>query len=412
MLIYTCICAHGAVDSIKASEAFDLGSTPSGRTNIRRLHMTKRTKIWSTVIISIVLLLFTSSIVFWGIILYKRARGTKQNYEALLGGANKVVLFIGDGMGDNHIKTASSYLEREIFFTSFETSGHCTTYSNAILSPTDSAAAASALSTGQKYDNKEVARHKGKNITTISELAIAKGYNVGIVTTDSLDGATPACFSSHANKRGDSDEIIKVQIASNIRLFLGGGKFTYDRFKEGFESAGYTYTSDYSNLSTENDKIIGTFASVEANNGTNEAPTLEMLTKFAIGYMEVNCPDGYFLMIEGAHIDKYSHDKEVFGMIEYLGNFDDSIKYTYDTIGSNEKTAIIVTADHETGGLNYKGQTKSQINNKMYSRWGHTSREVPYYVHLQNSNIKPENIFRKVIDNTDIFRMCKALLNV
>ena len=166
MLIYTCICAHGAVDSIKASEAFDLGSTPSGRTNIGRLPMTKRTKIWLTIIVSIVLVIFTSSVAFWGIILYKRARGSRQNYEALLGEANKVVLFIGDGMGDNHIKTTSSYLEKDIFFTSFETSGHCTTYSNAILAPTDSAAAASALSTGQKFDNKEVARHKGKDIFT------------------------------------------------------------------------------------------------------------------------------------------------------------------------------------------------------------------------------------------------------
>ena len=412
MLIYTCICAHGAVDSIKASEAFDLGSTPSGRTNIRRLPMTKRAKIWLTIIVSIVLIIFTSSVAFWGIILYKRARGSRQNYEALLGEANKVVLFIGDGMGDNHIKTTSSYLEKDIFFTSFETSGHCTTYSNAILAPTDSAAAASALSTGQKFYNKEVARHKGKDIVTISELAAAKGYGVGIVTTDSLSGATPASFSSHANKRGDSDEIIKGQISSNIKLFLGGGKSTYDSYRNGFEHAGYTYTSDYSNLSTENDKIIGSFANVEANNGTNETPTLEMLTKFALKYMETNCPDGYFLMIEGAHIDKRSHDNDIFGMVEYLGNFDNSIKYAYDTIGNNEKTAIIVTADHETGGLNYTGQTKSQINNKMYTRWGHSSREVPYYIHLQNSNLKPENIFRKVIDNTDIFRMCKSLLNV
>lgn len=374
--------------------------------------MTKRAKTWLTIIVSIVLTLFTSSVAFWGIILYKRARGSEQNYEGLLGSANKVVLFIGDGMGDNHIKTASSYLERDIFFTSFGINGHCTTHSNAILEPTDSAAAASALATGQKYDNKEVSRHNGNNITTISELAVAKGYGVGIVTTDSLSGATPACFSSHANKRGDSVEIISGQVASNIKLFLGGGKSSYDSYKQDFEDAGYTYTSDYSTLSTTSPKIIATFDDVVANGGTASAPTLEMLTEFAITYMEANCPDGYFLMIEGAHIDKRSHKNDIFGMVEYLGNFDDSIKYTYDTIGGNEKTAIIVTADHETGGLNYNGQTKSQINNNMYTRGGHSSREVPYYVHLQNSNIKQEKIFRKVIDNTDIFRMCKSLLNV
>lgn len=363
-----------------------------------------------TALLSVMLILFGT---IFSVIFYKRSRGIRQDYLELNGTANKVVLFIGDGMGENHIKTASAYLEREIFFTGFEINGHCTTYSNALFSPTDSAASASALATGQKFDNKEVSRHNGENITTISELAINKGYCVGIVTTDSLDGATPACFSSHANKRGDSDEIISNQIVSNIKLFLGAGKNKYDTHTDALTNNGYEYINDYSQLNINSDKIFGSFERVASSDGTNTIPTLQMLTNFAIEYMDQNCPLGYFLMIEGAHIDKRSHDNNIMSMIRYLDNFDESIKTAYNLIGNKNGSAIIVTADHETGGLRYNGETKNEINDKMYTRLGHTSNNVPYYVHINsNKSINTNNLFSPVIDNTDIFRLCKSCLNV
>lgn len=364
----------------------------------------------TTAILSIILIIFGT---IFSIIFYKRSRGTKQEYFELNGSADKVVLFIGDGMGDNHIKTASAYLEREIFFTGFEINGHCTTYSNALFSPTDSAAAASALATGQKFDNKEVSRHNGENITTISELAINKGYGVGIVTTDSLDGATPACFSSHANKRGDSDEIIGNQIVSNIKLFLGAGKNKYDTHTDDLTNNGYEYINDYSQLNISSDKIFGSFERVASSNGTNTIPTLQMLTNFAIEYMEQNSPQGYFLMIEGAHIDKRSHDNNIMSMIRYLDNFDESIKTAYNLIGNKSGSAIIVTADHETGGLRYNGETKNEISNNMYTKTSHTSNNVPYYISINpNKSINTNNLFSPIIDNTDIFRLCKSFLNV
>lgn len=364
----------------------------------------------TTAILSIILIIFGT---IFSVIFYNRSRGTKQEYLELNGSANKVVLFIGDGMGDNHIKTASAYLEEKIFFTDFEINGHCTTYSNALFSPTDSAASASALATGQKFDNKEVSRHNGKNITTISELAINKGYSVGIVTTDSLDGATPACFSSHANKRGDSDEIITNQIKSNIKLFLGAGKNKYDTYQDSLKNNGYDYINNYEQLKLNSNKIFGSFEKVVSSDGTNTTPTLQMLTNFAIEYMEQNCSQGYFLMIEGAHIDKRSHDNNIISMIRYLNNFDESIKTTYDKIGNNNGSAIIVTADHETGGLKYTGETKNEINNNMYTKTGHTSNNVPYYISINpNKLINTNNLFSPIIDNTDIFRICKSILNV
>lgn len=375
--------------------------------------MQKKINKWVWIIIAIVSVVVIACGTWLGLVLKDRNRGSKSEYDALFDSANKVVLFIGDGMGDNHIKTASAYLGKDIFFTGFEIKGHCTTNSNAILSPTDSAAAASALATGQKFDNSEVSRHNGKDITTISELAMSKGYDVGIVTTDSLSGATPASFSSHANKRGDKEEIITGQIKSNIKLFLGAGKGDYDSFQTQIELKGYTYISDYSLLSNTHSKVFGTFERVGSRDGTNTIPTLEMLTTFAIDYMENNCPQGYFLMIEGAHIDKRSHANNIESMIRYLDNFDASIKCVYDKIASQIGTAIIVTADHETGGLKYNGETKSQISDSMYTRTGHSSADVPYYVHLNIAKtIDVAKIFLPVIDNTNIFRMCKSCLGV
>ena len=171
----------------------------------------KKTKI--LIALLSILMLFTISILggFLGVFIQRKSKQNTMDFSSLVSSANKTVLFIGDGMGENHIKAASVFYEKEMFMTSFEKKGFVSTFSNSLVSPTDSAAAASALATGQKFDNKEVSRHNGIDVETISEIAKKTGIGVGIVTTDSLDGATPSCFSSHANRRGDSDEIIKGQ---------------------------------------------------------------------------------------------------------------------------------------------------------------------------------------------------------
>ena len=111
-------------------------------------------------------------------------------------------------MGENHIKISSLFLDVEPIFNSFNKDGYVTTFSKNLFIPTDSAAAATALATGKKVNNKEIAYHKGEYIDSISDYAKSQGYGVGIVTTDSLAGATPAAFSSNASNRSNTDEII------------------------------------------------------------------------------------------------------------------------------------------------------------------------------------------------------------
>lgn len=374
--------------------------------------MTKKRKIIISLCV-VFSIIFTICGGFLGLVISRNIRLNTVDFSNLYNSSNKVVLFIGDGMGFNHIKATSSFYERQMFMTTFENQGQVSTFSNSLFSPTDSAAAASSLATGKKYDNKEVSRHRGTDIQTISELAKAKGIGVGIVTTDNLYGATPASFSSHANNRGDTDQIILGQLASNIDLFLGAGKNTYENYKQTLINKGYNYQNDLSLLQMNQTKQFGVFESVVATNGSNTSPTLEMLTDYAVNYLETNFPNGYFLMIEGAHIDKRSHSNDIFGMMSYLNSFDKSIEICYDKLQTQSSITMIVTADHETGGLNFNNQNKEEINNSLYTRSGHSSKDVPYFIFQKTeSPIKVSSVLKSKIDNTDIFKLSKALLGL
>ena len=337
----------------------------------------------------------------------------RYDFSALIGASNKTVLFIGDGMGFNHISVTENYFERETYFEAFEISGQISTFSNVLLGPTDSAAAGSALSTGKKYNNGEVARHNKKDIESISEYAKSLGLGVGIVTTDNLSGATPASFSAHANNRGDTDDIINGQVNSNIDLFLGAGLSTYSEHRAEFEANGYTFCQEYETLETNinKTKLIASFSAVGHSEPTSSEPTLDMLTDFALNFMELHYSDGYFLMIEGAHIDKCSHKNDIVGMVNYLKNFDESIELAHNKLKAEANAAIIVTADHETGGLKFNGESKDKINDNLYTRNWHSTKDVPYYIFLKTQKtIDAKTIFNKEMDNTDIFKIMHAML--
>lgn len=373
----------------------------------------KRKKIIIISISLVITIIFAIFGGFLGLILSRNAQLNTIDFSEITGSSKKVVLFIGDGMGVNHVKATSSYYEKQMFMTSLEYQGMVSTFSNSLFSPTDSAAAASSLATGRKFNNKEVSRHNGIDITTISEKAKNKGLGVGIVTTDNLYGATPASFSSHANNRGDTKQIVLAQAKSNIDLFLGAGKTTYEAYKNLFENNGYNYKNDLSLFENNFEKQIGVFNNIVAENGDNISPTLEMLTEYAITYLEANYPNGYFLMIEGAHIDKASHSNDIFKMMSYLNSFDESIKICHDKLQTQANVTIMVTADHETGGLNYNNQTKDEINNSLYTRSGHSSKNVPYFIYQKTeSAIKLNSVLKNKIDNTDIFKLSEALLNL
>lgn len=337
-------------------------------------------------------------------------------YDALKGSSDRVILFIGDGMGVNHVKTGEAYFGRTLF-EGFDQTGLVNTSCKAVNQATDSAAAASAMATGEKYFRGYVSYKDSKNFQTISEYAKSLGKGVGIVTTDTLSGATPAAFSAHAKDRGDKATIIDCQINSDIDIFLGAGLTTwdgddvnYDMYRTQFEEKGYTFCDAYSELSLDSSKVIGAFSEIANYTATDETPTLEQLSEFAVDFLEAKYPDGYFLMVEGAHIDKTSTVNDMNGMLAYLDEFDNAIEAVSAKMNDKDSYSMIVTADHECGGLKYNGESKDQINDSLFTVKNHTKADVSYYVRAKYKKVQNPSLPAN-IDNTDIFKMCYSLIS-
>ena len=338
------------------------------------------------------------------------------NFAELKGESDRVILFIGDGMGVDHVKTGEAYFDRKMF-DGFDNVGLVNTSCLQKFQPTDSAAAASAMATGEKYERGCIALKESKNYQSISEYAKSLGKGVGIVTTDTLSGATPAGFSAHAKKRSDKKTIIETQLESNIDLFLGAGLTTwngedvnYDMYRTQFEAKGYTFCDKYDQLSLESSKVIGAFSEIANYNSTNETPTLKQLAVFAVDFLEAKYPNGYFLMVEGAHIDKTSTVNDMNGMLAYLDEFDNAIEAVSAKMNDKDSYSMIVTAVHQCGGLKYNGESKDQINDSLFTVKNHTKADVSYYVRAKYKKVHNPSLPAN-IDNTDIFKMCYSLIS-
>ena len=347
-----------------------------------------------------VLTIFCASLMF---------KNDNTNYDYLNGGADKVILFIGDGMGENHIQVAETKAGKPMFFTNFDKEGYVTTNSLTFAQPTDSAAGGTALATGQKVNNRELAYHNGKDIQSITEYAKSLGLGVGIVTTDYQTGATPSAFSSHVKDRDLQVSILMDQLDADIDLFFSRTDDVISRYKDSFVEKGYTYIETSNEMKFTTTKVMGAFEEISYDGAVNNNKQISLsdVVEYAVEYFEKNYPDGYFLMVEGAYIDKESHNNDVDGMISHLIEFDKAIKETYMELGDKSEVCMIVTADHETGDLS-EAETREDISDKLYHSTNHTSKDVKYFIQQDNENI---NQIDEKIDNTHIFRITKALLS-
>lgn len=320
----------------------------------------------------------------------------------------KVILFIGDGMGLNHVYNAELYYEESMHFSSFETQILVDTHSLS-TGPTDSAAASTAMATGQRVENGYLARKGSDNLTSITEIAKQNEYGTGVVTSDDITGATPAGFSAHASSRDNTSEILLSQKDSSLDLLLGAGD--HDKYKTRFEGKGWTWVTGFDRLTTEKKRYVAMFNSVAFENGDNENPTLTELASFAIDCMEANYPTGYFLMIEGAKIDKASHSNDIQTMLKNMADFNNAIKTVDQKLAkTGDGYSIIVTADHETGDLQ-KATSKDKMTNGLYRLAKHTEYDVGLYFKT-TLDFTPEYLAKDKILNSDIFLLCKYLLAI
>ncbi len=321
-----------------------------------------------------------------------------------------VIFMIGDGMGFEHVKAAGMYLngqEGTLSFESMPVKGEVTTKS-ADSAVTDSAAAATAMATGVKVNNQVVSialPGDGKDLKTFVEFFKEYGKRTGVLTNSYLNDATPACFSGHARKRGDFEDLSRDMMKNvHPNLLFGGGckGMSPDILKE----AGYAVATDLKSmeeLAPDSKYWAGLFGAspfpYEKGGDYSKLPHLSQTVKKALHLLDNE--KGFFIMIEGGLIDKASHGNELEKDIGEIVEFDNAVKTVLDWAKDRDDTLVIVTADHETGGLTVvKNNGKGNYPEVTWKDKGHSGVNVPLYVWGKNSEA-----FGRTLDNTDFFKI-------
>ncbi|MDD4835745.1 MAG: alkaline phosphatase, partial [Dethiosulfovibrio sp.] len=281
--------------------------------------------------------------------------------------AKYVFFMIGDGMSAAQRDAASLYLGRPTVMDSMAVRGTATTYC-LDSSITDSAAAGTALATGRKTNSKVVSMDPSgvKTYETIAQRAAKKGMKVGIVSSISLDSATPACFYAHQKNRKDYYDIA-VQIPKSGFHYFAGGGFVRPRGLKGdrpdvvgiIERGGYRYVRSLEGLGalTKEDlpvvavnPILTGGASMAFDIDRREGgPSLAEFT--AKGIEILDGPEGFFLMVEGGKIDWACHANDGATAILDTLAFDQAVQVALEFQRARPNTLVVVTGDHETGGM-------------------------------------------------------------
>lgn len=295
-----------------------------------------------------------------------------------------VFYFIGDGMGVNQVLGTEMYqseLKGEIgvtplLFTQFPYATVAHTFS-AFNGVTDSAAGGTALATGHKTKNGAIGVDKDMNaVNSVAAWAKASGYKVGVSTSVSIDHATPASFYAHENSRNNSYQIGLDLIESNFDFYAGSdfvnptnsnakdGK-TYESLYDLTAKAGYTLArgyKDYQKKAKKAEKMILFQPEAASAKDKGSIPyaidrqkgdmTLSEITRAGINFLSKNNDKGFFLMVEGGKIDWACHSNDGATALTEVQDFDNAIKVAYEFYEQHpEETLIVITADHETGGL-------------------------------------------------------------
>ncbi|MGM7634289.1 alkaline phosphatase [Bacillus sp. Hm123] len=283
-----------------------------------------------------------------------------------------VIFLIGDGMGPSYM-TAYRYLKDDPESVMMEPTAfdpHLVGMQK--VNPedpkenvTDSAAAATAMATGEKTYNGAVAVDNDKSeIKTVLEQSKENGMATGLVATSQINHATPASFGAHDEARGNYNEIaddyydLMINDEHQVDVLLGGGTDYFvrddrDLTKE-FQSDGYSYVTTKEELmADDNEQVLGLFAPVglpKMIDRTEEVPSLEEMTTNAIDRLSKD-EDGFFLMVEGSQIDWAGHSNDIVGAMSEMEDFEKAFEAAIEFAKEDGETLVVATADHSTGGL-------------------------------------------------------------
>ena len=334
-----------------------------------------------------------------------------------------VILFVGDGMGINQITASRIKLlgpDARLHMERMPVTGFITTHCEDSLI-TDSGASGSALATGYKVPYRHISvNRKGEHLLTILEAARAKGMATGLVTTTEIVDATPAAFGAHVAHRDSHNTIAKQLVESGIDVLMGGGKKHFiPQSQSGSErsdetdliarikSLGYTYVETVDEMKkARSPKLFGLFSTEELKDESPKPSVGEMTAK-AIQILSKH-KSGFFLMVETERTDEDSHANQFDLLAKGVMDFDEAVRMGIEFAQKDRRTLVLVTADHETGGLQFdKGGPVERQLQVVWTTTRHTGQPVPVFAFGPHA-MK----FTGLRDNTDIPRTIATLLRI
>lgn len=325
-----------------------------------------------------------------------------------------VILMIGDGMSLMHVYSAWTANRGKLFLDNSQAVGLSKTYCADKLI-TDSGAGGTAIAIGQKtkYHSVGVDVH-GNPQPSLVTLAKQKGMSAGIAVTCRLWDATPADFCCHDVDRDHEYEIIADYVDCEADYVVGGGaeKFVNrpdkrDIFKE-LEAKGYQVARSWEECQALKDGKI--FAVTEPRDTPLPAERGDRLAASALKGMDImdKNENGFFMMIEGSQLDDYGHFNDLDLLMQETHDFDRTVGKVFEWAAKDGETLVVVTADHETGGLTLvDGDLEKGEIQCRFSTTSHSGVMVPVYAFGPGA----EN-FTGLYENSDIFHKIVKLLKL
>jgi alkaline phosphatase len=260
---------------------------------------------------------------------------------------------------------------------------------------TDSAAAATAMSTGFKVENGAISvTRDGKPLPTVMEVAKARGKRIGLVTTARVYDATPAAFSLHAKSRWNSQALVDQYLELEPDVLLGGGADYFlpagtrgGKRKDGkdviaaFRAKGYEFVSNTAELkAATRSRLLGLFASedmrFELDRDPAAEPTTAEMAAAALKVLSRESPNGFVLLIENENVDTAGHHNDTASLMHALWAFDDAVRVALEFRRGSPETLVIVTGDHETGGLSITDSLKDLSDLTWKNRFNPTAEHL------------------------------------
>ena len=324
-----------------------------------------------------------------------------------------VILIIGDGMGINDITLAEENVNGVYDFglvlNQIENRGLATTHS-ADSQVTDSAASATALSTGVKTNNTRIAKDaNGNDLKTMAETAREAGKKVGIITDEDLSGATPTAFTVHNISRDNRKELANAMVEFKPEVlmckdYIGTSALLEKEARKIFDNE-YLVAKNFKRfkevLDSDKNCEKSFFGFLE---GYSPVASYNLAQCAEVALKRLNNENGFFLMIESSGTDKFGHNNNINGKLNSVVTLDRTVAAVLKFMYNNPDTVLVITSDHETGGV--KLPTGSESLTDLITVDGHTATPVGVFAVGKGT----EYFKDKTVDNTDIAKfLIKAI---